>query len=160
MFEIYSNSKLIAIVQNPNWVRKHDVLNEFILTDMENAQGISLQNATYALPGHEDALGLPQAVIVRADGGLLIEAEIQHNDTQDEAIIELAELVCELHPKAPASDAALVSLFSKFNYADGKETRMAKTYVELIKHGRRALGQVPYLWHDEVAKIMESEGIE
>ena len=117
MFSVYKNGDLIGLIEQPKYVREHNI-GCYEFCDYEKAQGILFNNKIYNISELKPILGKEMVTLLKTDSGEIIHennmlntarisvlqsensllrqqvaALSDQNDFQEELIVELANIV-------------------------------------------------------------------
>ena len=118
MVKIISEGKVIAICEEPRYIRIKPSTGVFIQTDEKHAQGIAVLGTPFNLPGNteiggyfyneetkkEEFIAAPEAHVMQIDGGALLMSEIGNlrGETNtilcdvDSSLEDIKEALCEI----------------------------------------------------------------
>ena len=95
MYKIVSEGRLLAICEEPRYVRKKESTGAWIQTDSENAEAIAVKGQLYGFDNHE-VEGRPTANIIPIDGlEYVFDNYVQDVDYKT-AIAALEDAMCDI----------------------------------------------------------------
>ena len=100
MHAIFSNGAVVALCDNPRWVRVKPESGAWIQTNKDHAEALAVNGKLYNINGGTAAGDAPQAIVTEEDGGEYIfqaRATIQRNrEDSDASFVVLEDTMCDL----------------------------------------------------------------
>lgn len=125
MVKIISEGKVIAICDEPKYIKVKPSTGVYIQTDEKHAQGIIVLGTLYNLPGHTEISGMlyneetkkeeniifPEAFPMEIDGGALLISEIKNLEGKTNNMLcnididleNIKDALCELDEKVDSN---------------------------------------------------------
>ena len=88
MYKIFKNDETIAYVETPTYIKLHEN-GSYVLSDLDNAEGIAVNGTPYHLLGKPDMKGTEEtAMITEVDSGNIIKNQQTELDVMITNILE------------------------------------------------------------------------
>ncbi len=121
MYAILSGGELLALCDEPRYIKINEKTGTYIRASAEDAIGIAVNGATYNLPGRSDIADAPQVVIRTGDVSEYVfrnKAQIKENeDSTSAAIVAVEDAICSMDESSEARLAALETALCELDAA-------------------------------------------
>ena len=95
MYKIIKDGTLLALCDEPRYIKVNPESGAYIQTDEEHASGIAFNGEPYKLIGR-DGIDAPEVVVVPVDGASFLFENYVPKEKYDEAIANLEDVLCQL----------------------------------------------------------------
>lgn len=148
----FDTSEEIGITDSLNYIRLGKNGCYVMCKDVEEPQGIAYNSTPYNLVGKESMGDLPTVIVQEYDSGKEFESLNETNQTLTDQLTEAQLALCDVYELALASVPEGTS-----ELAEGQTYPMDAIYANLIRKGKKTIGDVPERNKENVETLISDD---